>query len=107
MSEPGGPSGATNDHACRDWTISVRQLSMTPVGETGFALSAIDLLTGCRYAVLQQSAILLYRDIPYLGSFLRNPLLNGSQETAQIHLNMQRYIWDVSATGWYGSEICT
>ena len=54
MSEPGGPGGATNDHACRDWTISVRQLSMTPVGETGFRFVRIDLLTEVCSSVQQR-----------------------------------------------------
>ena len=98
MSEPGGPSGATNDHACRDWTISVRQLSMTPVGETGFRFVRIDLLTeGAGMQFCAAKAILLYRDIPYLGSFsCSDPLLNRIWETGAytVHLNMQQYIWD-------------
>lgn len=98
MSEPGGPGGATNDHACRDWTISVRQLSMTPVGETGFRFVRIDLLTeGAGMQFCAAKAILLYRDIPYLGSFsCSDPLLNRIWETGAytVHLNMQQYIWD-------------
>ena len=42
-------------------------------------------------------AILLYRDIPYLGSFsCSDPLLNRIWETGAytVHLNMQQYIWD-------------
>ena len=112
MSEPGGPSGATNDHACRDWTISVRQLSMTPVGETGFRFVRIDLLTeGAGTQFVQQSAILLYRDIPYLGSFsCSEPAFepDPGDGAYTVHLNMQQYIWTASsATGWNGSEICT
>lgn len=98
MSEPGGADNATNDHACRDWKVSFRFLSTMFLGETGFRFVRIDLLTP--HASLQlcaANAVLIYRDLPYLGSFSCNDaLLNKIWETGAytVHLNMQEHIWD-------------
>lgn len=98
MSEIGGDTNATNDHALRDFTMPVHEMSMNPVGETGFRFVRIDLLTpGVSVSFKSVKAVFVYRDIPYLGSFdssddLLNRIWNVGAYT--IHLNMQKYIWD-------------
>ncbi len=98
MSELGGDTHATNDHACRDKIITVRSLSMNPDGETGFRFARIDLLTpGVTVHLHTVKAVLIYRDIPYLGSFsCSDSLLNQIWDVGAytVHLNMQQYIWD-------------
>lgn len=98
MSEPGGESNATNDHACRDMIVTVQRLSMNPVGETGFRFVRIDLLTpGVSVTLQNVNAVLIYRDIPYLGSFrCSDPQLGRIWDVAAytVHLCMQHYIWD-------------
>lgn len=49
MSELGGKTNATNDHARRDLVVEVGMMSMNPIGETGFRFVRIDLLEpgGC------------------------------------------------------------
>lgn len=98
MSEIGEETNSTNDHACRDMVISVNLLSMHPIGETGFRFVRIDLLTENVSVLLHAvKAVLIYRDVPYLGSFscddeLLNQIWNTGAYT--VHLNMQQYIWD-------------
>ena len=98
MSELGGTTNATNDHARRDMTVTVQQLSMNPVGETGFRFVRIDLLTpNISVSINTVKAVMVYRDVPYLGSFfcddeLLNQIWNVGAYT--VHLNMQQYIWD-------------
>lgn len=98
MSEIGGEKNATNDHAARDFEVCVRELSMNAAGQTGFRFIRIDLLTpGVQVYFKTVKAMLLYRDIPYLGSFecddeLINEIWNVGAYT--VHLNMQKYIWD-------------
>ncbi len=98
MSELGGKSHATNDHACRDMVVTVRDLSMNVLGETGFRFVRIDLLTpDVTLAIRYVKAVFIYRDLPYLGSFCSSdPLLNRIWEVGAytVHLNMQKYVWD-------------
>lgn len=98
MSEPGGPGGATNDHACRDYIVNFRFLSTMTIGETGFRFVRIDLLTPeASIQLVGAKAVFLFHDLPYLGSFsCSDPLLNQIWETGAytVHLNMQEYIWD-------------
>ena len=98
MSELGGVTNATNDHARRDLRMTVQALSMNPVGETGFRFVRIDLLTpNVSISINTVKAIMIYRDIPYLGSFsCDDPLLNQIWNVGAytVHLNMQQYIWD-------------
>lgn len=98
MSELGGPTNATNDHARRDITMTVQGLSRNPVGETGFRFVRIDLLTpGVTLRLKTVKAVLIYRDIPYLGSFrCSDPELDRIWDTCAytVHLCMQHYIWD-------------
>lgn len=98
MSELGGTTNATNDHARRDLTVTVQELSMNPVGETGFRFVRIDLLTpDVSISFNTIKAVMIFRDIPYLGSFsCDDPLLNRIWDVGAytVHLNMQQYIWD-------------
>ena len=98
MSETGEGKTATNDHALRDLTIMIHSMSMTPVGETGFRFVRLDLLEKNASLVLKTvKGVLVYRDIPYRGSFRSSDaLLNRIWDTGAytVHLNMQNYLWD-------------
>lgn len=98
MSETGGDTNATNDHARRDIRTAVGMMSMNPVGETGFRFVRIDLEDADAQLTLKSvMAAFLYKDVPYRGSFsCSDPLLNRIWDTGAytVHLNMQDYIWD-------------
>ena len=98
MSELGGETNATNDHARRDLVVEVGKMSMNPIGETGFRFVRIDLLEEEATLVLKSiCAALVYKDVPYRGSFTcSDPLLNRIWDVGAytVHLNMQEYIWD-------------
>ena len=91
-------NGATNDHAMRDFTVSLPWLGRLEVGNSGFRFVRIDLLdTNTKLELKEISAIFNYRDIPYLGSFQSNDdRLNQIWMTGAytVHLNMQDYLWD-------------
>ncbi|OOQ61228.1 alpha-L-rhamnosidase [Mucilaginibacter pedocola] len=90
--------GATNDHAMRDFEISLPWLGKLEVGNTGFRFVRIDLLGDNAELKLKEArAIFIFRDIPYLGSFKSSDtLLNKIWMTGAytVHLNMQDYLWD-------------
>lgn len=98
MSETGGESHATNDHARRDLITEIGFMSMNQIGETGFRFVRIDLEEPCAMLSLKSvCAVLVYKDVPYLGSFTcSDPLLNRIWDVGAytVHLNMQEYIWD-------------
>lgn len=98
MCDIDGTNGATNDHALRDMTIAVPWLGVTEVGNSGFRFARIDLLDDTLDLHLKEvSAVSVYRDIPYKGSFAcSDPRLNAIWQTGAytVHLNMQEYIWD-------------
>ncbi len=98
MAEIGGKSGATNDHAIRDWELKLPWLGKIEIGNTGFRFVRIDLLSDDAELHLKEiNAISIMRDIPYLGSFKSNDeRLNKIWETGActVHLNMQEYLWD-------------
>ncbi len=98
MSELGGEKNATNDHAARDFTVYVRELSMNAAGQTGFRFVRIEVLTpGVQLYLKTVKAMLLYRDVPYIGSFeCDDKLVNQIWDVGAytVHLNMQKYIWD-------------
>ncbi len=93
-----GEKGATNDHAMRDFTISLPWLGVTEVGNSGFRFARIDLVSKSTELHLKEvRAIYSYRDIPYKGSFRCNDeRLNRIWQTGAytVHLNMQDYLWD-------------
>lgn len=98
MSEIGGPSNATNDHARRDMTVEVGMMSMNQLGESGFRFVRIDLEEPDAVLTLKTVwAVLIYKEVPYRGSFeCSDPLLNRIWDVGAytVHLNMQEYIWD-------------
>lgn len=98
MSDVDTVSGATNDHAMRDFEIEVPWLGVTNIGNSGFRFARIDLVDANRELQLKEiRAIFEYRDIPYLGSFKSNDdRLNQIWNTGAytVHLNMQEFLWD-------------
>lgn len=91
-------STATNDHAMRDFEITLPWLGRIETGNSGFRFARIDLLGDNSTACLKEiNAISIYRDIPWLGSFrCSDDLLNRIWHTGAktVHLNMQEYLWD-------------
>ena len=93
-----GSKNATNDHAIRDMMVQVPWLGKAEIGNTGFRFVRIDVAdTNSMVQLKEASAIFVYRDIPYLGSFKSSDeRLNKIWETGAytVHLNMQNYLWD-------------
>jgi alpha-L-rhamnosidase len=98
MSEIDTIKNATNDHAMRDYIVALPWLGKLEVGNTGFRFVRIDLVdSNAELKFKEISAIMVYRDIPYLGSFnSSDTLLNKIWMTGAytVHLNMQDYLWD-------------
>lgn len=93
-----GTSSATNDHAMRDFTLSLPWLGKIEIGNSGFRFAKITLLDADRTLLLKEiRAISIYRDIPWIGSFKSSDeRLNEIWEVGArtVHLNMQDYLWD-------------
>jgi hypothetical protein len=91
-------STATNDHAMRDFEISLPWLGSIETGNSGFRFAKIELLDSDRELKIKEiRAVSIFRDIPYLGSFKSNDeRLNQIWQTGAytVHLNMQDYLWD-------------
>ena len=91
-------NGATNDHAIRDFQLTLPWLGVAEIGNSGFRFVRIDLEEPHVELNLKElRATFGYRDIPYLGSFQSdNERLNEIWMTGAytVHLNMQEYIWD-------------
>ncbi|MBE6287701.1 MAG: alpha-L-rhamnosidase [Mediterranea massiliensis] len=89
---------STDDHAKRDIVMEIPRDGMIEIGNTGFRFVRLDLLQeNASIALKEVSAILRYRDIPYLGSFQSDDeRLNCIWQTGAytVHLNMQEYLWD-------------
>ena len=98
MCEIDGKNGATNDHAMRDFVVSLPWLGVQEIGNSGFRFARIDLLGDSAELCLKEvRAISTYRDIPYLGTFrCSDDRLNKIWQTGAytVHLNMQEYLWD-------------
>lgn len=98
MSEIGGVENATNDHANRDMVVRIGNMSMNPIGETGFRFVRIDFLESYQQLELKAiQAVLIYKELEYKGSFqCSDELLNRIWDTGAytVHLNTQNYIWD-------------
>jgi len=98
MSEIDSMYNATNDHAMRDFEAMLPWMGKLEVGNTGFRFVRIDLLeAGVALKLKEVNAIAVFRDIPYLGSFVSNDtLLNKIWQTGAYtaHLNMQEHLWD-------------
>jgi len=89
---------ATNEHSLRDFTIDMPWLGTLEVGNSGFRFALIELLEPEAELPLRAvRAVLRYRDLPYLGSFVSSDKrLNDIWTTGAytVHLNMQNYLWD-------------
>lgn len=98
MCEIDGKNGATNDHAVRDFQLSLPWLGVAEVGNSGFRFVRIDLSDDSVELQLKEiRAIATYRDIPYKGSFrCSDERLNQIWQTGAytVHLNLQEYLWD-------------
>ncbi len=93
-----GKKGSTNDHSTRDFEFPFPQFSDISLNESGFRFAKIELLSkNASVSFKAVTAISIYRDIPYLGSFsCSDEILNKIYDVCAYtcHLNMQRYIWD-------------
>ncbi|MDX8341155.1 alpha-L-rhamnosidase C-terminal domain-containing protein [Draconibacterium sp. IB214405] len=93
-----GENGATNDHAMRDFEVTLPTMGRLEVGESGFRFVRIDLVgPNAKILIKEISASFRYRDIPYLGSFICNDEeLNNIWMTGAytVHLNMNEYLLD-------------
>ncbi len=93
-----GEKNATNDHSARDMTVTVPAYSDQEFAETGFRFLRIQLLDNNTELTFKAvTAVFIYRDLPYLGSFrCSNQRLNTIYDTAAYtcHLNMQKQLWD-------------
>jgi len=88
---------ATNDHAPRDFTMTVSRYGQMEIGSSGFRFVRIDLLDEASLCLKEATAVFRYRNIPYLGTFrCSDDRLNEIWTTGAytVHLNMQEYIWD-------------
>ena len=98
MCEIDGKNGATNDHAVRDFEITVPWLGVREVGNSGYRFVRIDLLDDNAELHLKEvRAVSIYRDLPYRGSFkCSDERLNQIWQTGAytVHLCMQEYLWD-------------
>lgn len=95
---PLGQKNTTNDHAVRDHVYDLGTLSTVETNESGFRFVYLELEEEASALTLQAvHHVLIYRDIPYQGSFTcDDALLNEVWKTAAwtVHLNMQNYLWD-------------
>lgn len=89
---------STNDHAMRDFVLSIPSDGQIETGSTGFRFVRLDLLSPSTTIKLHEAtAVFRYRDIPYVGSFrCSDARLDSIWQTGAytVHLNMQEYLWD-------------
>ena len=89
--------GSTNDHANRDFRLTLSGYSGTDTNESGFRFAAIELVDGEEIALKAIEGVLIIRDIEYVGSFdCSDPEITRIYDTAAYtaHLNMQECMWD-------------
>lgn len=92
-----GLSGAGNDHALRDFEMTLPVMGAIEIGNTGFRFVRIDLLSSGTALFESIRAISLMRPMPQVGAFRSSDeRLNRVWETAArtIHLCCQDYLWD-------------
>lgn len=93
-----GVKNATNDHTPRDMRVLVPSYSDQEIGETGFRFVYLRLLSPNTTLLLKTlGATVIYRDLPYLGSFSCNDeQLNRIYDVCAYtcHLSMQKKLWD-------------
>jgi hypothetical protein len=92
-----GVKNAGNDHAIRDQVVTLPWMGKITLGPSGFRFVRIDAEPGSSVSVTEVRAVLVIRDIPYVGSFRSDDeRLNRIWEVGAytVHLNMQDYLWD-------------
>jgi alpha-L-rhamnosidase len=92
-----GAKHAQNDHAIRDQVVTLPWLGKITLGPSGFRFVRIDAEPGEVVSITQVRAVLVLRDIPYVGSFRSDDeRLNRIWQAGAytVHLNMQDYLWD-------------
>ncbi|MFC0216012.1 alpha-L-rhamnosidase C-terminal domain-containing protein [Paenibacillus chartarius] len=98
MSELGGTTNATNNHAVRDGVFEVSYMGAEHIGNTGFRFVRIDFLDEGHFVqLLSVRAVAVMHEVEYKGSFrCSDDLLNRIWDTGAytVHLNMQDYLWD-------------
>ncbi len=91
-------NGATNDHALRDFEMSLPWLGVAKSHDSGFRFARIDIIDDVDGLQLKElRAVARFRNIPYLGSFeSSDQRLNQIWQTGAytVHINMQDYLWD-------------
>ena len=93
-----GEKGATNDHAMRDFTVSVPWLGVLETGNTGYRFLRIELAdTTSTLHLREVRGISITSSYPLLGSFScsDSTITKIWQVGAKtVHLCMQDYLWD-------------
>lgn len=93
-----GECGASNDHAMRDFVVTLPWVGRFDTSMSGFRFARIDLLGVSSHIKIKEiNAAFTYSDLPYVGSFsCSDPLLDSIWTTGAytVHLNMQDYLWD-------------
>lgn len=96
MCEIDGMNGACNDHAIRDMEIILPWLGTLETGNSGFRFVRIDLLdVDTELQLKEVNAYMVYRDIPYEGSFRSSDSRQDSiwmTGAYTVHLNLQNYL---------------
>ena len=91
-------SGATNDHAIREYEVKLPWIGGIEVGQTGYRFLYMELIEpDAVMEIAMVHGVFTYRDLPYRGSFeCSDSRLNDIYNTAAytVHLCMQRYLWD-------------
>lgn len=89
---------ATNQHAVRDMTVRVSQLSQETFAYTGYRFVYLELEDKDAWIELAAvRGIFTYRNIPYKGTFECNDeVLNRIYDVCAytVHVNMQNMLWD-------------
>lgn len=93
-----GFKGATNDHAVRDFEMTLPWLGVRETGNSGYRFVKIELLDhDVELHLKEVRAVSVYRDIPYRGSFrCSDERLDSIWKTGAytVHLCMQDFLWD-------------
>lgn len=91
-----GEKNATNDHALRDFTLDIQNMSHIESGNTGYRFLKLEAQCG-EISVSSVQGISRFRNLKYLGEFhCSDERLNEIWKVGArtVHLNMQEYLWD-------------
>lgn len=91
-----GEKNATNDHALRDFTLDIQNMSHIESGNTGYRFLKLEAQCG-EISVSSVQGISRFRNLEYLGEFYcSDERLNEIWKVGArtVHLNMQEYLWD-------------